>query len=465
MRPKLKKAAAAILAASITVSIGTVGAGAADSTKLNKKDVLNSAMSKLKDVKLKNKTVKWLSYYDLNPTKSNPEKAFDIELFEKKYGGEIQWIPTTWEWRYDDLSTCIIGGQSIDIFPSDENNLPKGIINGMFQPVDDYININDSIWKNTKKAMDAYNFGGKHFMLVTDVSSETLVYYNTATIKKYGLDDPWELYENGEWNWSTFKKMLKKFVNEDKERYGLDGYWNETALLYSAGVPAVKNEKGHVVSKLDNKTLKAAMDFQYGLYKDGLVFPREAFNWSEHPQMMGTGNQLFYIGGEWIIEGDPDTWNICIPPKNLGVVPVPSPKGYNSSYQGAALDGYVLCKGAENPQGAALLAECGIVAAYDKDISKLERQQKIDNYGWTSKTAVRVDKINALARKYPVIDLADGCSTDIASVTTQGGDMIGIRAALHGAEWDTTKDEIADVISFLVKDVDEELQQKIDEYD
>lgn len=464
MTAKLKKAAAAVLAAAMTVGFGAVGAAAADNTKASsRKEVLNSASSKLNDVKLKNKTVKWLAHYDLNPTESNPTKAIDVELFEKKYGGKIEWYPTTWSNRYSDLSTCIIGGQSIDIFPSDVYNLPKGVISGMFQPVDDYIDINDSIWKNTKKAMETYNFGGKHFMFVTDVRADNLVYYNTATIKKYKLDDPWELYEKGEWNWNTFKKMLKKFVNEDKERYGLDGYWNENALLYSAGMPSVKNVNGHVVSKLDSKTIEKAMDFQYGLYKDGLVFPREGFSWVEKPQFMGEGKELFYIGGEWIIDSSPDEWSLDIPPKNLGVVPVPSPKGYKP-YQGAFLDGYVLCTGAENPEGAARLAECGIVAAYDKDTRKLERQNKMKNYSWTATTANRIDKINALARKYPVVDLATGCSTDIASFTTQGGDSVGLRAAFHGEEWDITRESIAEAIGMLVEDVDENLQQKVSEY-
>ena len=412
---------------------------------------------------MENKTVKWLSYYDLNPTSKGSVKSADVELFERKYGGKINWIPTTWGTRYSDLSTCIIGGQSIDIFPSDDMYMPKGIVSGVFQPVDDYINLNDSVWKNTKKAMETYSFGGKHFMFVTDVQAYNLVYYNTATIKKYGFDDPWELYEKGEWNWNTFKSMLKKFVNEDKERYGLDGYWSECALLYSAGVPVVKQNKGHLVCNLNNKTVKKAMDYQYNLYKDGLVIDREMFNWTEQPQMMGEGKQLFYIGGEWMINCDPDEWVHNIPPKNLGVVPVPSPKG-SKPYQGASLNGYLLCKGAENPEGAARLAECGIVAAYDKDARKLERQRNMEIYGWSSKVANRIDKINNLARKYPVVDLAAGCSTDIAYYTTQGEDEIGVRAALHGTEWSITRESIADAIEMLVDEVDDNLQKKVSEY-
>lgn len=459
MTKQLKKAAAAILAAAITIGCGSVGAGAANNSKA-KTDELSSAMSKLKNVKLNNKTVKWLAHYDLNPG-SNGVKSADVELFEKKYGGKIQWIPTTWNYRYDDLSVNIIGGTGVDIFPgNDVNNMPKGVVSGLFQPVDSYIKLNDSIWKNTKKAMDTYKFGSKHFMFVTDVQAAYYVYYNTKTIKKYGLDDPWELYEKGEWNWDTFQNMLKKYVNEDKERYGLDGWYSELALLYSSGTPAVKSVNGHVVSELNSSAMKKAMDYQYGLYEDGLVLDKALFNWAEQPQMIGSGKQLFRIGGYWEITNAPETWVSNTSVKNLGIAPVPSPKG-SKSYQAANLEGYVLCKGASNPKGAALLAECGIVAAYDKNVRKLERQRNMKNYKWSAEITNRITKIDALARKYPVVDLAAGCSTDIANFTTQGGDAVGVRAALHGTKWSDTRESIADAIEVLVKEVDDDLQKEV----
>lgn len=458
MTVKIKKAAAAILAAAMTVGFCSAGAEAADT----KTDRLSSAMSKLSNVKLKNKTVKWLSYYDLNPSSKDAEKYASVELFEKKYGGKIDWIPTTWSSSYDDLATCVIGGEGIDIFPSEENNLPKGVACGMFQPVDKYIDLNSSVWKNTKSAMDTYKFGGKHFMFVTSVSAKYFVYYNTATIKKYGLKDPWKLYEDGKWNWNTFKSMLKKFVDEDEERYGLDGWGNQLALLYSAGKPVVGQSKGHLVSNLESKTVEKAMNYQYGLYEDGLVMDNNNFYWIDKPQMMGSGNQLFRIGGYWEIWCDPQEWISEIPPENLGIVPVPSPKG-SKSYQAAQLSGYVLCRGAANPEGAARFAECEIVASYDKNLRKLERQRNIDNCGWSPKIADKVDKINELARKYPVVDLAAGCSDKIADITIYGGD-VGIRAAFRGVNWSETRETTAYVVEMLVDEIDKNLQKEVKEY-
>ncbi len=420
------------------------------------------AMTQLQDIELANKEVKYLAHYDLNPSGNGASKKVENELFERKYGGSLKWYQTTWENRYNDLSTYVLGGEGIDFYVSDSGNLPKGIISGMFQPIDDYIDINSAIWQNTKEGLEIYNFGGKHFMFVTNLRANYYVYYNKATIEANGLDDPWELYKAGNWNWDTFKDMLSEFVDEENDQWGLDNWYNEAALCYSAGVPVVQSVNGQLVCNLNDATLEKAMNFQYDLYNSGLVLPLEQFNWAIQPQMMGEGRELFWIGGFWEAEGDPSTWTHKIEPENLGFVPTPSPAG-SDPYQAAVADGFVLCKGAANPEGVALYAECAIVANNDADAIAIADRKTMDDSQWSQDLVDRVKEINELARKYPVVDLASGCSTDIASYTTDGGADVGIRAAFHGTDWASNREAIADTIIMLVEEVNTELQAKVSE--
>ena len=243
-------------------------------------DALADALAQLQDVELANKEIKWLAHYDINPGGNGASKKVELELFERKYGGSIKWYETTWENRYNDLSTYVLGGEGIDFYACDTGNLPKGVISGMFQPVDEYIDMDSAIWQNTAEAMKAYNFGGKHFMFVTNTRANYYVYYNMETIEANGLDDPWELYKAGEWNWDTFKGMLQEFVDEENDQWGLDNWFNKSALLYSAGVPAVSTVDGQLVCNLNDATVEKAMNYQYDLYTAGLVLPLEQFNWA-----------------------------------------------------------------------------------------------------------------------------------------------------------------------------------------
>ncbi|MBQ2824318.1 MAG: extracellular solute-binding protein [Oscillospiraceae bacterium] len=439
----------------VTVEINT------EELKEEEVDVLETAMSQLQDVELENKEIKWLAHYDINPSTNGASKKVELEMFEKKYGGTIKYYSTTWDKRYDDLSKFVLGGEGIDFFPgNDANNFPNGIVNGMFQPVDEYIDLNSAIWQNTSAAMELLNFGGKHYEFVTSVSPEQVCMYNKATIEANGLDDPWELYEAGEWNWDTFKQMLLDFVDEDSDQWGLDNWYNEKALFLSAGVPLVGTQDGQLVCNIKDATVENAMNFQYDLFTNGLVLPLEQFNWSIQPQMMGEGRQLFWLNGMWGVEGDPTTWSIQVEPENLGIVPVPSPAG-SDPYQSVTLDGYALCKGAANPQGVALFAECTIVANNDPGTIAISERKAMDDSKWTEELIARNNEIKELARKYPVVELSAGCSKDIASITTDGGAQIGMRAAFHGIDWATNRDATADVLQMLVDEVNTNLQSAV----
>ena len=434
-----------------------------ETLKEEEAEKLGDITSQLQDVELENKTVKWLAHYDKNPGTDGKSKSVALEMFESKYGGNIQWYPTTWETRFSDLSSMVLGGEGIDIFPGDDTaNFPKGINSGMFQPVDDYIDMTNPLWERNAAAMELYAFGGKHYELVTGVSAECVVIYDKSTIEACGLDDPYELWQAGNWNWDTMKELLLEYVDEDADQWGLDGFWAEKALFVSAGVPMISASDEGLICNVNDATVEKAMNYQYDLYTNGLVFPREQFAWTTHPEFMGEGRQLLYFCGAWCLQAAPETWTTTISPENVMMVPVPSPAG-SVNYQGATLSGFALCKGAQNPKGAAIFAECEILASIDENAVEIADRKLKDDAKWSDELIAANNAINELARLNPVVDLASGCSTDIASITTDGGDTIGTRAALHGVEWTTMREMIADTLITLVNDVDTELKAKIAE--
>ncbi|MBQ7991360.1 MAG: extracellular solute-binding protein [Oscillospiraceae bacterium] len=414
----------------------------------------------LPDKELENKTIKWLAHYDINPnTASGASESVPLNVFRTKYGGEIQYYPSTWNTRFSDLSTYVLGGEGIDFFPCETAALPRGVVNGMFQPVDDYIDMNDPLWQDVEAAMEVFNFNGKHYEFVSDVHAENVVIYNKQTIEENNFDDPWELYKEGKWNWDTFKDMLMQFVDEEADQYGLDGYWAEKALFLSGGVPAVSSEDGSLVVHLMDPTVEKAQNFMYDLWVNNLVINREIFDWAEQPQFMGEGKELFYIVGAWHVQADPETWATKIPPENLGLAPVPNAADAEHPWQASAMDnGFLLCKGAANPEGVALFAMCNRFAATNDDAIAISDQKAKDDFKWSDELIAINKEINDLARQYPVVDLATGVSTDVASITTDGGDNVGLRAAMHGVDWATNRDEISGVVEMLVSEVDGQLK-------
>lgn len=441
------------------VTTTTTATVAINTETLNEEDqgTLDDVSSKLVDQELENKTIKWLAHYDLNPSTSGQSESVALNLFKTKYGGEIQWYPTTWDTRYNDLSTYVLGGEGIDFFPTDTAALPKGVVQGMFQPVDDYIDMSSDLWQTNAAGMEIYNFNGKHYEFVTNITAENIVIYSKKTIEENGLEDPYEQWKAGEWNWDTFKASLMAYVDPDNDCYGLDGYWAEKALYLSAGVPAVSSVDGTLQSNLMDPTLEKAMNFGYDLYTNNLIINREIFDWAEQPQFMSEGKELFYIIGSWNINTDPATWTTKLDPSDVGIAPVPSPAD-SENYMAATLDGWCLCKGAANPDGVARFAECTILANIDESAIAIADQKLRDDAQWSDELIQANKEINEAARANPVVDLATGVSTDVANLTTDGGDGVGLRAAFHGVEWATNRDEISSVVETLVQEVDDQIK-------
>ena len=211
---------------------------------------------------------------------------------------------------------------------------------------------------------------------------------------------------------------------------------------------------------MQSQKIEKAMNFMLDLYNRGLVMDKALYDWAEQPQFMSEGRELFFITGSWAIMNPPESWSTKIPPENLGIAPVPNSADAEHPWQDAVLDGFCLTRGAQNPLGVALYAECGLAAANDEGANAVYDKQCREDYLWPEDVIEHRYVINDLARQYPVVDLAGGMSSDIESLTTSNANKsVGLNAALHGVEWATTREELSGALDVLVAEVVEGLEK------
>ena len=402
----------------------------------------------LPDVQLENTNIKWFSFYDpFNASTSCNTKSLSLELFERKYGGTVEYIPTTWAQRFTDLSTNILGGTGIDfIAGGDLDSFPKGVPNGQFESYDQYVDFDSELWSSVKSLNDQFELKGKHYLIATQA---TAVIYNKQTIEANGFDDPAELLEKGEWTWTAFKDMLLSYVDPDSEQYGLDGWFNEKPLMLSGGVAPVELKDGKLVDNLFDPRLEKTMNFMYELNQNGLVLDKNLFNWNVHPEFIGEGKELFYISGIYALEGAPDIWTVSFgDPDDVMFVPIPKADDSDKYYLPAGMDAYMLCKGAQNPEGVARFMECIIAASYDENAVAIADQKLKDVYGWTDEMVEMRHKVNELTAENPMYSIHTGCPTDLYNILDSG--EYGIRAPFYGLDWPSVRESLADAAKVLI---------------
>lgn len=407
----------------------------------------------LPDTELSNKTVKWMSFYDpWHPTGEGNSKPVSVELFEQKYGGVIEYLPTTWANQENDLSVAILGGEGVDFFPAIEA-IPKYVMSGMTVSYDPYVDWDNPIWASVKDLNDRYAVGGEHYLMACQATAGYVVYYNRQTVESMGLDDPAELYKNGEWTLTKFKEMLTDFVDEKEGRFGLDGWFNCTPLYLASGTPSVSIENGKVKSNLMNPAFERAMNYQYDLYKDGLILDKSQYNWKDQVQFMGEGKELFYIGGLYEISKAPELWEEKLGSKeDVFFVPIPRDEEADAYYYNAEIDCYNLCKGAGNPEGVARLMECVIASYSDENVQKINDEKKLRDYGWSEEMLEMEREVTRITVANPVRDMHGGLPNDLYKMINDS-----ITMPLVGGDWYSIRDSIAEAVELEISDINAKL--------
>ncbi|MGN1090639.1 MAG: ABC transporter substrate-binding protein, partial [Huintestinicola sp.] len=364
------------------------------------------------DEKLENGTVKWLSFWDLNPANGKP-KSVELELFETKYGGKIEYIPTTYETRYSDLSTQVLGGTSPDLFPAaDLDTFPGKAIAGMFDPFDDYLDFDSDLWSvGAKKLSDAHTLGGKHYVAVVSTDAGCVCIYNKRTMEENGLTDPAELLEQGNWTWDTFKDMCMQFSDRDDDKFGFDGWWFEINFLLTTGKPVIDVKDGVITSNLKSAEMERAENFMLDMKKNDLPFPHDEYDWQVFPNRIGEGKTLFYPCGIWALyEADLSAYGSM---DEIMFVPMPKDPEADEYYLPSGVDAYALCKSAPNPEGAAAFMKCKLIAVSDENAQAIAEKQYREDYGWTDEMLDMWKKTKELTNANPVIDFYAGTSAEV----------------------------------------------------
>lgn len=154
----------------------------------------------------------------------NPDPEFDeklVELLEQQYG--VKPIPVTVSWADIPvrLSTMVMSDDAPDLVVnrSDLEDYPSYIVNNLVQPIDGYINLEHKLFRDLKDAYEYSLWDGKHYMLIGHLGHEMGVMFNTKLFEEYDLENPWELYLKGEWDWDALREMAIE-LTEDEDRDG-----------------------------------------------------------------------------------------------------------------------------------------------------------------------------------------------------------------------------------------------------
>ena len=478
---KIKRLAAAAAAMTMVFSLAACGSGdssggsnAETTTTVEKKlensqqDVVDSIAndSTADDRVLENSEIKWFSFWDINPTASeDKEIGVDLALFQSKYNGKITYISTTYETKFDDLAQLVMAGDSPDFCGADDMDIfPKGAIKNMLEPIDDYIDFSTDLWKDIKDASDQFMYKGKHYVGISRVDPAYIWVFNQTVLAELDIENPKEMWANGDWNWETMAQMCVDFADPENDKYALDAWYYENALTESTGKPLIGMENGNIVNNIDDPTIAKAQEMMYELQKNNVVYPKHEHAWTVRGGKdawgtgLASGLTLFYPIGFWAIEDAPSKTAPFgdISKGDVMFVPVPCAKDSDAQYIPSRVHGFCIVKNTKNPMGVAAWLDCTRYAEADPKAKQITADQLTEDYGWTQEMIDMREEIYKMAAEHPVFEFAAGISKDISNTT----DNI-IKATMHPSDpksWTATVEEWKLTLDFLINEAQENIE-------
>ena len=317
--------------------------------------------------KAKNRTITWLADFSLE-NQNGGESPAALSLFRDLYGGDINYVHVNEKDKYSTLEYFQNCGEPVDMFPYDEYTLPQGVVQGLFDPLDKYFDIlgvEDGLWDDMNNITEMLEYKGEHYVMPYAVSNPQLIMYSRKLVEKEGLDDPYELYQKGEWDWDAMVDMMSKFVSNpeaDKKRYGISGDFGKT-LLTTSGSTVVNFENGVFFNNINDKNIASAENLMKKIADEKL------YNTGWYEFYPNDNSTLFYAMGDWAL----GMTNAKNAKKDIMVVPFPKNPDAEEHFISCDYNARMLVRWAQNPEAVAAYIKCERIAAMEETYKELER--------------------------------------------------------------------------------------------
>lgn len=318
-----------------------------------------------------NMTIDWLSYYDLNPSGSN-DRSVALALFEDYYGGQINYVYTDPNEKFNALSEMLLAGETIDMFPFEWENIPSGVMKEQFEPLDPYFDtmeIDSDLWSDMSDAIEMFKYKGQHYVIPYSVSDPLVITYSRKIMESEGLADPYKLYQEGKWDWNTFMEMMEKFVANTPEgytRYGINGWFGQ-ALMMSTGHTVVNYDGQKFINNINDPEIEKAELLMQDIAKKNLY----RSEWIGYfPDDHST---LFFAMADWALGGS----NAKNEDMDLMIVPFPKAPDAKNYYLSCNYGAKMLVKGSPHAEAVANYIKCERLAAVEDTYLKAAKEKAL----------------------------------------------------------------------------------------
>lgn len=282
-----------------------------------------------------------------------------LHAFKEKYTDiTVEFVSASIENWMTKLLSSAASGEPIDVFQDGANNNPMYALQGINQPLQAYIDMeNPNLHKKTMDAVFKYN--GNYHVAVAQ-PSVCVIYYNKDIFENEGIDDPMELYNSGKWDFNNLTRIAKQLTvnNSTGQRWGLA--CNYPYIFFGANATSMVKLDDTYKYKLNITDSNLA--YSLGVIQDAW-YTSKWQGWKDNPwSTFYNGSAAMLADFQWVEANILQAKEMGMVDFEYGVVPMASGPNNPDGLAPMTAFGYAMGKGSDAPYHAGLLIDAMINA-------------------------------------------------------------------------------------------------------
>ena len=340
---------------------GNAAPSSTDDNLLEQSDIFSERELEIKDITI------------LRGDEPNDWDKASLQKYEQKYGGKVNFITVAWADRNTRLQQLVQANDSPDMVYCYNFDAPALLSSDLVQPVDDYIQKGNAHY-NLDLMKLTYSKDGKMYAFVVEKEDKSpwIILYNKEVFKKMGVEYPIDIFNRGEWDWATFKKIASDVTDTSGgtvKSYGFGTYQEEIFAISNGDRLIVYEGEGSKLT-IDSPAAREAFQLEYDMINVDKSMVPSIFASKE---LFTQGKLAMYVGNSAIMREEQDTG------KDIDFVPFPKGPSADKHYAYVQTLGFCIPKGAKNVEGGMAFAEInatGFPAIEAKRKPKFTDEQK-----------------------------------------------------------------------------------------
>ena len=326
---------------------------------------------------MRDQSVSFLSHWNAE----TPDSVHMIAYMEKYGGPNINFITYTYGECGIKLQAMVLAENAPDVYKLRDGDLVNLMFSNVWSDITNDFDWSNRNWSDLAPFMQYVTVDGK-VLAAPEMNANDMIWFNRTLFEEYGLEDPLQLWEKGEWTKDNFDNICRKLTIREGGNVSIYGYgfghtWlRHVFAMFDANFAIFDGSK--YIDNTDDPKIADAIAY---LNQMGSV-EKVYCDMSKASAYFASGKLAMYMYGNWLSMAEP--FRTMALEGKIDFVPIPENTATGlGPRQDYVLGGHAIPVGAKNRECAKAFIEIFNFYKQTPELDMVSTKAQCEINAWT----------------------------------------------------------------------------------